>query len=110
MLRAAVAEGARAGLVSTFQLSGTPDTHFYNCIAEIYYNYFNFAESKEEKQRKRACAEDAGGGGEGGATDGHTASRTSATEYAVDALALKADEGRGDRRNVQGELHASDEP
>ena len=32
------------------------------------------------------------------------------TEYEVDALALKADEGRGDRRNVQGELHASDEP
>jgi len=28
----------------------------------------------------------------------------------VDAQALKADEGRGDRRNVQGELHASDEP
>jgi len=35
---------------------------------------------------------------------------TSKTEYEVDALALKADEGRGDRRNVQGELHASDEP
>ena len=32
------------------------------------------------------------------------------TEYAVDALALKTDEGRGDRRNVQGELLASDEP
>ncbi len=31
-------------------------------------------------------------------------------EYAVDAWALKADEGRGDRRNVQGELHASEEP
>jgi len=28
----------------------------------------------------------------------------------VDALVLKADEGRGDRRNVQGELHPSDEP
>jgi len=28
----------------------------------------------------------------------------------VDAQALKADEGRGDRRNVQGELHASEEP
>jgi len=28
----------------------------------------------------------------------------------VDAWALKADEGRGDRRNVQGELHASEEP
>jgi hypothetical protein len=26
--------------------------------------------------------------------------RTSYTEYAVDALALQADEGRGDRRNV----------
>ena len=28
----------------------------------------------------------------------------------MDALALKTEEGRGDRRNVQGELHASDEP
>ena len=31
-------------------------------------------------------------------------------EYEVDASVLKAEEGRGDRRNVQGELHASDEP
>jgi hypothetical protein len=36
--------------------------------------------------------------------------RTSYTEYEVDALALKTEEGRGDRRNVWGELHASDEP
>ena len=36
--------------------------------------------------------------------------RTSYTEYEVDASAHQADEGRGDRRNVQGELHASDEP
>jgi hypothetical protein len=35
---------------------------------------------------------------------------TSKTEYEVDALALKAEEGRGDRRNVPGELHTSDEP
>ena len=28
----------------------------------------------------------------------------------MDASALKAEEGRGDRRNVSGELHASDEP
>ena len=35
---------------------------------------------------------------------------TSEREYEVDAWALKAEEGRGDRRNVQGELHASDEP
>ena len=35
---------------------------------------------------------------------------TSSTEYEVDALALKTEEGRGDRRNVWGELHASDEP
>jgi len=28
----------------------------------------------------------------------------------VDALVLKADEGRGDRRNVQGELHTSFDP
>ena len=31
-------------------------------------------------------------------------------EYEVDALALKAEEGRGDRRNIQGELHTSEEP
>ena len=36
--------------------------------------------------------------------------KTSEREYEVDAQALKAEEGRGDRRNVQGELHASDEP
>ena len=36
--------------------------------------------------------------------------RTSYTEYEADALAHGADEGRGDRRNVQGELHPSDEP
>ena len=39
-----------------------------------------------------------------------TPGKTSEREYEVDAQALKADEGRGDRRNVQGELHASDEP
>ena len=33
--------------------------------------------------------------------------RISYTEGVVDALALWADEGRGDRRNVPGELHAS---
>jgi len=36
--------------------------------------------------------------------------RTSYTEYEVDALALNAEEGRGERRNVQGELHTSEEP
>jgi len=35
---------------------------------------------------------------------------TSKREYEVDAQALKTEEGRGDRRNVQGELHASAEP
>jgi hypothetical protein len=35
---------------------------------------------------------------------------TSEREYEVDAWAHEADEGRGDRRNVQGELHTSDEP
>ena len=36
--------------------------------------------------------------------------QTSEKEDAVDASVLRADEGRGDRRNVQGELHASAEP
>jgi hypothetical protein len=53
------------------------------------YSYFNFAESRREAEE-------------------HT--RTSYIEYEVDASALKADEGRGDRRNVPGELHASAEP
>jgi hypothetical protein len=46
------------------------------------------------------------------ATEEETAEimRTSYTEYEVDALALEAEEGRGDRRNVQGELHTSEEP
>ena len=35
---------------------------------------------------------------------------TSEEEYEEDAWAHQTDEGRGDRRNVQGELHASDEP
>jgi hypothetical protein len=35
---------------------------------------------------------------------------TSEEEDEVDALALKAEEGRGDRRNVHGELHTSAEP
>ena len=35
---------------------------------------------------------------------------TSEREYEEDAQALKAEEGRGDRRNVQGELHTSEEP
>ena len=35
---------------------------------------------------------------------------TSYTEYEVDAWAHQAEEGRGDRRNVNGELHTSEEP
>ena len=61
------------------------------------HNYFNFA----ERDPARVEAED------------HTNTeekRTSYREDEVDASALEAEEGRGDRRNVQGELHASDEP
>ena len=39
-----------------------------------------------------------------------TRAATSEKEYEEDAQALKAEEGRGDRRNVQGELHTSEEP
>ena len=35
---------------------------------------------------------------------------TSYQEDVVDAWVHWADEGRGDRRNVSGELHASDDP
>ena len=50
------------------------------------------------RRQKSACVSER--------SDEHTSER----EYEVDAQALKADEGRGDRRNVQGELHASEEP
>ncbi len=43
-------------LVSTFQLSGTPDMYIYNCIAEIYYNYFNIAKARREREaEEREC-------------------------------------------------------
>ncbi len=45
-----------------------------------------------------------------GRTRAGEARSTSSREYEEDASALKTDEGRGDRRNVQGELHTSEEP
>jgi len=30
-----------------------PDWHIYNCIAEIYYNYFNFAEARREQNENK---------------------------------------------------------
>jgi hypothetical protein len=87
--------------------------HIYNCIAEIENNYFNFAEGRKNTEDKRETEELE-------ACRVRTKHRrtlaiqanqpTSEREYEVDAQALKADEGRGDRRNVQGELHASEEP
>ena len=47
-----------------------PDWHIYNCIAEIYYNYFNFAEGKTRTERAQAeesewmCEEEEYGGSE----------------------------------------------
>ncbi len=77
------------------------------------HNYFNFAESKREaEETQEVCPAST----LEQTLPKHTKNRyegvmrTSSTEYEVDALALKADEGRGDRRNVQGELHASEEP
>ena len=53
MLVGAVWVSLPAGwLVSTVQLSGTPDLYFYNCIAEIYYNYFNIAKARRERTRE----------------------------------------------------------
>ena len=60
------------------------------------HNSFNFAEEQAIQQQSREPRQ--------------TRERTSYTENRVDALALWADEGRGDRRNVPGELHASCEP
>ena len=56
----AYAYGTASWLVSTFQLSGTPDMYFYNCIAEIYYNYFNIAKARRER-RERSRGEREGG-------------------------------------------------
>ena len=67
--------------------------------------HFNFAEKAKEKPSKNK-AEDR----QARHASVRKEERTSYTEYGVDALALKAEEGRGDRRNVQGELHTSDEP
>ena len=30
---------------------GTPELYFYNCLAEIYYNYFNIAKARRERSR-----------------------------------------------------------
>ena len=75
---------------------------------------FNFAESRRKKREKRRSTKPkarvrvmltrrVGERGDGLAP-------TSRTAFAVDAWARQSDEGRGDRRNVQGELHASEEP
>ena len=72
------------------------------------HNYFNFAESKREAEEDIPNTHTDTDIHETSST--HMQKSTSSTECRVDALALKADEGRGDRRNVPGELHASDEP
>ena len=75
-------------------------------------NYFNFAEGRKTTRPLR-CVTSQRGESPGGAAAAHSTQRaepTSAREYEEDAQALKAEEGRGDRRNVQGELHTSEEP
>ena len=47
---------------------------------------------------------------QGGARDARQAAAYKLHEHTEDAPALQAEEGRGDRRNVQGELHTSEEP
>ena len=81
------------------------------------HNYFNFADSRVENLIVpiRVEAEECTQGNQfqiptHSPHQGMSDVRTSYTEYEGDALALKTDEGRGDRRNVQGELHPSDEP
>ena len=63
------------------------------------HNSFNFAEDQETQQSCREPRQKR-----------NEEKRTSYTACGVDALALWAEEGRGDRRNVPGELHASYEP
>jgi hypothetical protein len=77
--------------------------HIYNCIAEIYYNYFNIAKARRERtreaeERERVCAwmedrdqwsdEEAWDVSERGGRRAESArnqERTSEREYAVDA-------------------------
>ena len=96
---------ADVGLFSTLQLLGATPLHVNNRIQEN----FNFAEKAKEKPRENK-AEERAIGRRASVCASEIEERTSYTEYGVDALALKAEEGRGDRRNVQGELHTSDEP
>ena len=59
------------------------------------------AETEEERRSKEKTTQ---------AIQKYQGKRTSYTEYEVDAWVHEADEGRGDRRNVWGELHPSYEP
>ena len=40
------------GCASTFQLSGDPDTHFYNCIAEIQITITSILPRADNKKRE----------------------------------------------------------
>ena len=92
-------------------VGGNPTALFQTNTRELQF----CRESKREAEREQGRGSaDVGKGDPQGKFLGVCAKeieeQTSYTEYGVDALALKAEEGRGDRRNVQGELHTSDEP
>ena len=91
------------GLISTFQLSGSPDPYFYNCIAGNITITSILPRARRARTRRGTQAHRV-------QANKRCKRSTSNREYEEDASALKTDEGRGDRRNVQGELHTSDEP
>ena len=64
------------------------------------HNSFNFAEDFSKRRNREPIHQQRK----------RQEERTSYTEDRVDALALWTEEGRGDRRNVPGELHASVDP
>ena len=80
----------RLGNLSNEDEPATVHLNNKRCVSSILLTFYVDSSKKTENQEEQTSI--------------------SYTEYEVDALALKAEEGRGDRRNIQGELHASDEP
>jgi hypothetical protein len=89
-------------LVSTLEVLSPPCGGGTRALEQLKTNsFFIFAE------RARSAGVEAEDNRERSREELRSLGKTSKSEYEVDASALEAEEGRGDRRNVQGELHAS---
>jgi hypothetical protein len=73
-------------------------------------DYFNFAESKSELKDRGITSSKAVMSTVTAVDLTERKGSTSERAYEADALVPETEEGRGDRRNVHGELHPSDEP